>query len=233
MPFLTVADVLRLPVLVAGLPRVLAGQDQLTRPVRWVHVTELLDPASFLEGGELVLTTGMPQPRDPASLRGYVDQLADVGAAGLVVELGRRYQKAPAELVSACRERDLPLIVLSRGVRFIEVTQTVHALILDAQGELLRRSQQVHEAFTALTLRRAEPAELVATAAELAGRPVVLENLVHHAVLVATPSPDGQVLEAWPRRSRATPTPDGVGTSGPEEWLVAPSSWTGSAGGGW
>ncbi|MGP3989204.1 PucR family transcriptional regulator [Streptomyces sp. 3N207] len=223
MSLLTVGDVLRLPVIVAGLPRVLAGEEQLAGPVRWVHVTELLDPASFLEGGELVLTTLMPQPNDPTRLRGYVDQLADVGAAGLVVELGRRYQQVPSDLVAACRARDLPLIVLSRGIRFIEVTQTVHALILDAQGELLRKSQQVHEVFTGLTLRSAAPEELVRTAADLLGHPVVLESLLHHAVISCTAggSP-GQVLEAWPRRSRATPTPDHAAISGPEDWLVAP-----------
>ncbi|WP_328369220.1 PucR family transcriptional regulator ligand-binding domain-containing protein [Streptomyces sp. NBC_00445] len=223
MPFLTVADVLRLPVIAAGLPRVAAGGEQLGRAVRWVHVTELLDPASFLEGGELVLTTGMPYPSDPTQLRGYVDQLADVGVAGLVVELGRRYQQAPPELVTACRERDLPLIVLARGVRFIEVTQTVHALILDAQGELLRRAQQVQELFTSLTLRGAEPEELVQTAADLAGCPVVLENLIHHAVIcVQAGHPGGQILEAWPRRSRAAATPDRAAVSGPEGWLMAP-----------
>ncbi|MEV6171512.1 PucR family transcriptional regulator ligand-binding domain-containing protein [Streptomyces sp. NPDC051954] len=222
MPFLTVADVLRLPVIAAGLPRVAAGEEQLDRTVRWVHVTELLDPASFLEGGELVLTTGMPHPSDPTQLRGYVDQLADVGVAGLVVELGRRYQQAPGELVSACRERDLPLIMLTRGVRFIEVTQTVHALILDAQGELLRRAQQVQELFTSLTLRGAEAEELVQTAADLAACPVVLENLIHHALICAHAGrTDGQVLEAWPRRSRTAETPDRAAVSGPEGWLVA------------
>ncbi|WP_326692487.1 PucR family transcriptional regulator ligand-binding domain-containing protein [Streptomyces sp. NBC_01795] len=223
MSLLTVGDVLRLPVIAAGLPRVLAGEERLAGPVRWVHVTELLDPASFLEGGELVLTTLMPQPNDPTRLRGYVDQLADVGAAGLVVELGRRYQQVPSDLVVACRARELPLIVLSRGIRFIEVTQTVHALILDAQGELLRKSQQVHEVFTSLTLRNAAPEELVRTAADLLGHPVVLENLLHHAVISCTAggSP-GQALEAWPRRSRATPTPDQAANSGPEDWLVTP-----------
>ena len=38
---------------------VLSGQDALDRPVRWVAVSELEDPTPFLEGGELVLTTGM------------------------------------------------------------------------------------------------------------------------------------------------------------------------------
>ncbi|GAA4622152.1 PucR family transcriptional regulator ligand-binding domain-containing protein [Actinoallomurus vinaceus] len=220
---------LRLPVLVAGLPEVVSGEGHLSSPVRWVHVTELLDPASFLEGGELILTTGMPHPEDPTLLRAYVDQLADIGAAGLVIELGRRYQQVPADLVHACRSRDLPLIVLHREVRFIDVTQTVHALLLDAQGELLRRAQRVQDTFRALTLRRAEPGEIVEAAAELTGCPVILENLVHHAVHCAPAGrPIGQVLSAWPRRSYGTPTPDHTAPSGPEEWLVAPLEHGGS-----
>jgi purine catabolism regulator len=62
--FPTVREVLRLPVLAEGMPRVLVGESQLDSPVRWVHVTELLNPADFLEGGELVLTTGTILPVD-------------------------------------------------------------------------------------------------------------------------------------------------------------------------
>ena len=219
----TIADVLALPVITAGQPEVMAGRSRLGRRVRWVHVTELLDPASFLEGGELMLTTGMPQADDPARVRNYVDQLADVGAAGLVFELGRRYQRAPEPLITACRERDLPLIVLGRGVRFIEITQTVHALILDAQGELLRRAQRITDAFNALTVRGAGGDEIARTAADLTGCPVVVENLLHQAVICAPAGRAvGTVLTAWPRRSHATPTPDRTGPSGPEGWLVTP-----------
>jgi purine catabolism regulator len=219
----TLADVLALPVIRAGRPEVMAGRDRLDRPVRWVHVTELLDPASFLEGGELILTTGMPQADDPTRVRDYVDQLADVGTAGLVVELGRRYQRVPDALVHACRARDLPLIVLGRGVLFIEITQTVHALILDAQGELLRRAQGITDAFAAMAARGAPAGEIVTAAAELAGCPAILENLVHQAVICAPGgSTVGRVLTGWPRRSHMTPTPDRTEPAGAEGWLVTP-----------
>ncbi|MEU0589806.1 PucR family transcriptional regulator ligand-binding domain-containing protein [Streptomyces sp. NPDC006132] len=220
--FLTIAEVLRLPVLVEGLPRVLAGESRLDRAVRWVHVTELLNPADFLEGGELVLTTGMPYPEDASRLRGYVDQLADVGAAGLIVELGHRYRKVPDELVAACRAREMPLIELARGVRFIDVTQTVHALILDAQGALLRRGRDIQDIFTALTLRGATPEELVHTTAELTGAPVVLEDLNHRVLMCELLGrPYEPVVSAWSRRSRAAPTLEKVAPSGPEGWLIA------------
>ncbi|WP_328417204.1 PucR family transcriptional regulator ligand-binding domain-containing protein [Streptomyces violaceus] len=221
--FLTIEEVLRLPVLVEGMPRVLAGESHLNRAVRWVHVTELLNPADFLEGGELVLTTGMPYPEDASELRDYVDQLADVGAAGLIVELGHRYRKVPEELVAACHAREVPLVELARGVRFIDVTQTVHALILDGQGALLRRGRDIQDIFTALTLRGAGPEELVHTTAELTGAPVVLEDLTHRVLMCELLGrPYEPVVSAWSRRSRAAPTLEKITPSGPEGWLIAP-----------
>ena len=221
--FLTMQEVLELPVLAEGLPRVLAGESRLDRAVRWVHVTELLNPADFLEGGELLLTTGMPYPEDASKLRDYVDQLADVGAAGLIVELGYRYRKVPDELVVACRAREVPLIELARGVRFIDVTQTVQALILDAQGVLLRRGRDIQDTFTALTLRGAAPEEVVRTTAELTGTPVVLEDLTHRVLMCELLGrPYEPVVSAWSRRSRATPTLEKTAPSGPEGWLIAP-----------
>ncbi|MEU3889798.1 PucR family transcriptional regulator ligand-binding domain-containing protein [Streptomyces sp. NPDC029041] len=224
----TLADVLALPVLAAGQPQVVTGLDLLDRPVRWVHITELTDPASFLKGGELVLTTGMPLPEDPAGVRRYVEELTEVGAAALVIELVRRYHRPPDALVQACRARGLPLVTLARDVNFLEVTQVVHALILGNQADAMRRTQRIHEAFTALTLRGAGPEEVVRAAAEMSGRTVVLENLAHQALIC---EPSGSTVEEalgdWERRSRATAPRDHTEVGGPEGWLTAPVSYQG------
>mgnify|MGYP001057602398 CR=1 FL=1 len=60
----TVAEVLALPVLARGLPKVVAGQDRLDRPVRWVHVTEWANPTAALDGGDLI--TALSQSVTPA-----------------------------------------------------------------------------------------------------------------------------------------------------------------------
>jgi purine catabolism regulator len=225
---LTVADVLALPVLAAGQPQVVTGVPHLDRPVRWVHITELTDPASFLKGGELVLTTGMPLPEDAVGVRRYVDELADIGAAALVIELVRRYHRPPDALVAACRLRGLPLVTLAKDVNFLEVTQVVHALLLGNQAEAMRRTQHIHEAFTALTLRGAGPEDVVRAAAEMSGRTVVLENLVHQALIC---EPSGTTVEKaltdWEQRSRATGPGDNTATRGPENWLTTPVEYQG------
>ncbi|MFE2214479.1 PucR family transcriptional regulator [Streptomyces canus] len=225
---LTVADVLTLPVLAAGQPQVVTGVAHLERPVGWVHITELTDPASFLKGGELVLTTGMPLPDDVPGVRRYVDELADVGAAALVIELVRRYHRPPDALVDACRLRGLPLVTLAKDVNFLEVTQVVHALLLGNQADAMRRTQRIHEAFTALTLRGAGPEDVVRAAAEMSGRTVVLENLVHQALIC---EPSGGTLEealtGWEQRSRVTGADDHTAICGPAGWLTAPVEYQG------
>ena len=64
----TVAELLQLDVFRRGSPRVVAGADRLGAPVRWVHVLELADAAHLLQGGELVLTTGIALPDDATRL---------------------------------------------------------------------------------------------------------------------------------------------------------------------
>src|SRR5205085_5002312 len=62
---------------------VLVGSDEsLAVPVRWVHITELIDPTPWLSGGELLLTTGL-QLGDPEVQRQFVQRLADHQLAGL------------------------------------------------------------------------------------------------------------------------------------------------------
>ena len=48
-----IASMQELGVAVAG------GSAGLARDVRWLHVSELSDPTAWLEGGELLLTTGL------------------------------------------------------------------------------------------------------------------------------------------------------------------------------
>jgi len=129
---LSVREILGLEVVRRGSPLVVAGAARLDAPVRWVHAAELADIGRLLRGGELVLSTGIALPDSAAGLAAYVDSLAEVGVAGLVVELGRRYATAlPPALVAAAQARSLPLVELRQEVAFIEITEAVHARIID------------------------------------------------------------------------------------------------------
>lgn len=218
----TVARVLDLDVMRRGLPQVVAGADQLERLVRWVHVSELHDVAGVLQGGELVLTTGIALPEDRDGLARYVRELVEVGAAGLVVEFGRRYfDSLPRALVHAAEQRGLPVIVLRRELRFVAITEAVHALVVNAQLEQLRASEAVHQVFNELAVEGAEPNEVLRQIARMASAPVVLENLSHQVLAHdSAGSPENELLEDWERRSRGVRPTGRTGYDPRSGWLV-------------
>lgn len=218
----TLAEVLALPEVQRGDPAVLAGAGRLHRAIRWVHVAELADIAPLLQGDELLLNTGILLPSTDRGLREYVAGLAEVGLAGLAIELGRRYtDRLPDALVEAAEEHDLTLIAFRRETSFVAVTQAVHQIVVNAQMTELQASEEAHRAFTRLTLGRARPQQVVDLVAEMADRPVVFENLVHHVIAYNTAGRDHDaVIGDWERRSRSARMlgPDGRGAVdvGPE-----------------
>jgi purine catabolism regulator len=218
----TLADVLRLDAVRRGDPRVVAGADRLDARVRWVHAAEVTDIAHLLRGGELVLTTGIALPDEPERLRTYVAELAQVGVSGLIVELGRKYARAlPAALISAAEEHGLPLIAWARETPFVDVTEAVHAQIIDVQLAELRASEKLHEVFTQLSVDGAPPAEVIRQVARLAGHPVVLENLAHQVLAAETAGSDpAELLASWETRSRAVRMEDRTAYDESSRWLV-------------
>ncbi|WP_246835600.1 PucR family transcriptional regulator ligand-binding domain-containing protein, partial [Micromonospora sp. MH33] len=220
--FPTVREVLALVPVRHGAPRLVAGDAGLDRPVRWVHVAEVPDIATLLGGGELVLTTGIGLPADDAGLRAFIGDLADVGVSGLVVELGRRYVSGvPRVMAAAAERRGLPLVELRRATPFVRITEAVHALIVDAQLTELRATEEIHQRFTELSVEGAEPAEVVRQAAELAGCPVVLENLSRQVLAYDTAGESAELLlDGWEQHSRRI-RPGGRTAYDPDSgWLV-------------
>ncbi|GAB2853037.1 PucR family transcriptional regulator [Actinoallomurus bryophytorum] len=218
----TLADVLRLDAVRRGEPRVVAGADRLDARVRWVHSAEVTDIAHLLRGGELVLTTGIALPDEPGRLRRYVAELSEVGASGLIVELGRKYASAlPAALISAAEEYGLPLIAWARETPFIDVTEAVHAQIIDAQLAELRASEKLHEVFTQLSVDGAPPADVIRQVARLAGQPVILENLSHQVLAADAAGADpAELLAGWETHSRAVRTEERTAYDESSRWLV-------------
>ncbi|PZG27393.1 CdaR family transcriptional regulator [Spongiactinospora gelatinilytica] len=219
----TIADILALEPVRRGNPQVVAGADRLDTRVRWVHVGEVTDIAQLLRGGELVLTTGVALPEDPRRLIDYVGALAEVGASGLIVELGRRFiGELPAMVVAAAEEHGLPLVTLARETPFVQITESVHARIIDIQLEELRASEHLHEVFTELSVEGASPAEVLGQVARISGKPALLENLAHQVLACESAGRDtGTLLATWETRSRAVAPAERTAYDATSGWLVA------------
>ena len=189
-----------------------------------MHVSDLADLTDLLQGGELVLTTGSAMLADPV---GYLEGLAATGAVGVIAEL--LDAEVPQTVAATADRLGLPVVVLRRTIRFVEVTEEVHRSIVADQYEEVVFSRHVHEVFTGLGMRRAGVSEIVSAAAELIGRPVVLEDLTRQVLAFdGRGGPPAELLRDWNRRSRLTPSSRETAVTGPEGWLVSPVGGTAS-----
>jgi DNA-binding PucR family transcriptional regulator len=135
-PLLLLRDLLARPDL--GLQLLHAGRDAdaaLERPVRWVYTTDLLDPARYLGGGELVIS-GLVWRREEADSERFVAAVAGAGAVALAAGAAV-FHGIPDDLVDACRRHDLPLLAVPEDVSFAAVTEVVVGALSAARGERL------------------------------------------------------------------------------------------------
>lgn len=131
----TLSELLTLPAFAGA--EVLSGHPRLSQPVTWVHVSEVLDAARFLSGGELLLSTGSLLAQAPARAQAeYVRSLHRGGAHGLVLELMQGFREVPPDLLGAARLCGFPLIVFRQEVSFALLTRAAHARILHPRGEV-------------------------------------------------------------------------------------------------
>ncbi|UNO42843.1 PucR family transcriptional regulator [Streptomyces sp. MST-110588] len=198
---ITVRRALELPALRRGLPEVLAGQDRLDRPVRWVHAGEVPHIASLLKGGELLLTTGLGLGTRPAEQRAFISDLADREITALVVELGSRFAALPSAMVDAARACGLPLIQLHREVPYVAVTEEIHTEIVNSHYTLLRRADDVVRRCTDVLLRGGGAPEVLRLLARFTGNPLCLEAPDGSPLYAAGPDcggpADADPLQAW------------------------------------
>ena len=212
---LTVRELLR------GLDvRLVSGEEAIDAPVRWVHISELLDPTTWLSGGEVLLTTGMAL-ETPEQQREFIGRLADHQLAALGFGVGFGHDEVPPALVQAAAEREFPVFDVPYEVPFIAVTEAAFTQLVNEQYAVLRRALAAHERLERVVLSERGLDALAGTLATLIGAAVLVfdargEPLVQRAFR-RTLEPDEvsalqtELVRAPPARPRFPALPPGAG----------------------
>jgi purine catabolism regulator len=221
-----------------------AGERAAGAPIRWVHVSELEDPAPWLSGGELLLSTGM-QLHDEESQRAYIGRLVEHHLAGLGFGLGFSHATLPEALVDEARELDFPLFGVPYEMPFIAITERAFSSLVNEQLDVLQRAVSIQRRMERLVLDQRSLGEVVRGLANSIGATVMVldtagRTLACHAfrreldgalvgairsevaARAGTPSPRGFVPQssALAGRAIALPVPSGSGGAA-TSWLVA------------
>ncbi|MBU9762626.1 PucR family transcriptional regulator [Mycobacterium sp. TNTM28] len=157
----------------------------LCRPeaaVRWVATSELADPTPYLEGGEVLLTTGLDTGRRPDEWDGYLARLAAAGVAAVGFGVGLTHADVPAALAEACRRHQVNLFVVPRRTTFVAISRHV-AHLLEEQESVAARAALTTQRALISAAAKPGPVDAVVTAlaAALDGSACLL-------------NPDGRVL---------------------------------------
>lgn len=124
--------------------------EALSRGVRWVHSSEVLDIAPLLSGGELLLSGGQALAGVTAERQAdYVRELAARGIAALALETGPALPEVPARMLEIAEAAGLPVIELRHVVPFVAVMQEINSLLVSESVEHLQRGDQASHAMAA------------------------------------------------------------------------------------
>ncbi|MEC3853035.1 PucR family transcriptional regulator [Paenarthrobacter ureafaciens] len=142
----------------------------LSRPVRWVHSSEVLDIAPLLRGGELLLSGGQALAGVDSERRSaYVAELAARRIAALALETGPALPEIPAAMLEDAQALGLPIIELRRQTPFVGIMQEINSLLVSESVEHLQLGDQASHAMAAELAHGAGLDQLLAVLAEKTG----------------------------------------------------------------
>ncbi|QBJ94819.1 PucR family transcriptional regulator [Rhodococcus sp. ABRD24] len=168
-----------------------AGAAGLGADVTFVVTTELSDPAQWLSGGELILTTGIGLPLAAADRRTYMRNLSECGVAAIGFGTGLSHPEVPGDLVTAAEELGLPLFEVPLPTPFVAVAKKVMGRLGEQQYEAMLRASRAQPRMTRAAIQGGAGA-------------TIRELSVACSATVVLLDPSAQVIDAYPARVDTT-----------------------------
>ncbi|MDQ0253254.1 hypothetical protein J2S74_000626 [Evansella vedderi] len=153
---ITVKDLLRRPHFQEA--EILSGHQGLNRNVKWVHILEVTEVGSLLNGGELILTTGIGWKNNEDIGVKFVEQLIESEASGMCIELNTYINALPEKIISIANKANFPIIVFHKQVRFLDITKDLYEFL-----HFPNDKKQMNICFTKLYENTIDPEILVKT----------------------------------------------------------------------
>jgi len=154
---LTVKEALKSEYLESAGAVVAAGKGGLDKTVKWAHILEITQCKDYVNGHELILTTGAgwKSKNDPLV---FVRQLIAKNVTALCIQLGEKFNDfksaddIPTEILEEAGSNDFPLILIPENYecRYVDLMHSLHTMIINKdykvyleQEKFLNNLQQI------------------------------------------------------------------------------------------
>lgn len=151
----TVEEALNSPYLESAV--IIAGKEGLTKTIKWAHILEITQCKDYVNGQELILTTGAgwKNKKDPLY---FIKQLIEKNVTALCIQLGEKFndfnsiEDISSEIVEEANANNFPLILIPENYdcRYVDLMHSLHTMIINKdykvyleQEKFLNNLQQI------------------------------------------------------------------------------------------
>ncbi len=123
----------------------IAGESGLNNKVRWTHIVESEEIARFLQGEEIVFTTGVSINND-IDLLNIIKITKYQNASGIIVNTGKYVNKISKEVIDYCNENNHPLFIMPWEIRIPDIMRNLTIKILESERTYTEISNAIKDA---------------------------------------------------------------------------------------
>lgn len=133
--------------------RLAAGARGTTNEIRWFAITEVDDVTRWVDGGELLLMTGLNITGQEEQQRRYIRNVHDSGISGLAFGTGIRHKTIPDPMIDEADKVGLPILEVPYEVPFIRITRAIFAETMTERQQVMQDALAVHERLAEAVVR--------------------------------------------------------------------------------
>ncbi len=150
---MTVSEALQLPSFSTA--QVIAGNIGLGNTITSAMILEAPDIENWGQKGQLIITSFYAlQNLSGQALADFFEKLVRIGISALVFKSERLLHKAPPEVIAHCNKHAIPLLQVSRDVKYESILLDVLGPIMDSNLTLLNHFFDVHNQMMELALKQ-------------------------------------------------------------------------------
>lgn len=131
-------------ILIASDCRIIAGASGADKKVTGINVIESPNILSYLEGGEILITSLYPHIFMPYSYIDFFQMLTDKNVSAVMIKIGNYVNTVPQDLIGFCNDHGLPLFQLPEKTYFSDIIYQVTAAQCNRESVRF----QIHTAVT-------------------------------------------------------------------------------------
>lgn len=107
---------------------------------------------SLINGGELILTTGVGLQLEKSLQVQYMKKMIERDVAAICIEFSPHFNNIPLEVLEIANLSEFPIIIFEEVVKFVDITQDLHTLIINQHHDILSNLDRMSRKFISLSL---------------------------------------------------------------------------------